>query len=278
MVQNGTLNNALYETLAYDGRRDRLVVSGRMLYPRRTTIPVFGAGTWEWSASTGWQEVLTTGYEAYNLVYDERRSRCIAVGPWGSGVRAYEWSGTGAWTIGAVSPFQGGCRVLTYDSRRGRTLFAVPNGDYWAYVPTNPATVDLHRTGCAAGGTVPTILPTEPWTRPWLGETYSIAVSPLPANLAMLTAGFGDQQHGQQPLPMDLTPLGMPGCMLNITPETTVLLTGNNSRATANLPVPNTASLLGQHLFQQALVLAPGANAAGLVVSDSVRAVVGRLN
>ena len=278
IIQNGTLNTAVYNTLVYDARRDRLVVSGRMLYPRRATIPVFGPGTWEWSASTGWQEVLTSSFEAYNLVYDERRARCVAVGPWGAGARAYEWDGTGAWTIGAATPFNTGCLILAYDSRRGRTLFARPNGEYWAYGPTNPATVDLHRPGCTAGGAVPTLTPSEPWTRPWLGGTYVIDVAPLPANLALLIAGFGDQQHGTIRLPLDLTPLGMPGCQLHITPETTVLLAGANGRATASLQVPNTASLLGQHLFQQAIVLAPAANAAGLVVSDSVRAVVGRLN
>ncbi|MCC7062586.1 MAG: hypothetical protein IT456_07260, partial [Planctomycetes bacterium] len=43
-----------------------------------------------------------------------------------------------------------------------------------------------------------------------------------------------------------------------------------------SLAIPNSASLLGVTFWQQILAPVPGANAAGVLMSDSVRCSVGR--
>jgi hypothetical protein len=59
--------------------------------------------------------------------------------------------------------------------------------------------------------------------------------------------------------------------------DASVLLVGANGRATFELPLPNWSGLVGLSFYNQALVLDPGANPLGAVVSDAAEAIVGEL-
>ena len=53
------------------------------------------------------------------------------------------------------------------------------------------------------------------------------------------------------------------------------VLAGTDHTARFELPIPYFTGLIGLEFYQQALVLDPGANPAGIVTSDAAHAVVG---
>lgn len=115
-----------------------------------------------------------------------------------------------------------------------------------------------------------------PSTLPWLGGALELQVDGLPSGAAFVATGFGDQSHGGLAQPLDLGAHGMPGCLLRVGPECTVLVfEAGATRAPFALPVPNQPALVGQVFFQQALVPDPAANPAGAVFGESMRGVVG---
>jgi len=76
-------------------------------------------------------------------------------------------------------------------------------------------------------------------------------------------------------LPLALLPFGMPGCLLQVDPAITQLLIGSGGSAAWSLNVPNDAGLLGVQFFNQGAAIDPGANAAGVTVSNAGAAVIG---
>lgn len=95
-------------------------------------------------------------------------------------------------------------------------------------------------------------------------------------SFALLLSGFSNTASAFGALPLGLGGFGMPGCSGRVSPEVVQALGGASNVATFALAVPNQPSLIGVTIYQQALVPDPAvANAAGMVVSDAVRAVVG---
>lgn len=95
-----------------------------------------------------------------------------------------------------------------------------------------------------------------------LGRTMTVNLSKANQNLllAVLGMGFSDQQWNSVPLPIDLTPYGMPGCQWYIAADAalwmpTVGLNGTRHHAQHPIPVPQANSLLGTQIFFQWLVL-----------------------
>ena len=74
---------------------------------------------------------------------------------------------------------------------------------------------------------------------------------------------------------MDLTFLGMPGCALRVSLDAIEGVVGSGNQAQYALTIPARPELVGLQLFQQAIVLDPGVNAFGAVLSAASRAVVG---
>jgi hypothetical protein len=99
-----------------------------------------------------------------------------------------------------------------------------------------------------------------------LGSTMTVNLSN--ANPALLSAtlalGFSATVWGGTPLPLDLTPFGLPGCNWQVAPDAvltlpTVGVNGTRHHATYELAVPQQSSLLGLDLFAQWLVVEPSA-------------------
>jgi hypothetical protein len=114
------------------------------------------------------------------------------------------------------------------------------------------------------------------WGLPWLGGALETRLSGLPFSIAMVVTGTSDVASPFGPLPLDLTVLGMPGCSLRVSPDTTQLVVGSLATAGLVVPVPNRPALIGQVFYQQAFVPDPAAgNPAGATVSESRRLVLG---
>ncbi len=112
-----------------------------------------------------------------------------------------------------------------------------------------------------------------PSARPVLGSTMAVEVIGVPgANQVVLlmvgTSGFSPA--------IDLTAIGMPGCVIGVNPIEVVPLLPSAGTAPWSLAIPNVAPLAGTTVWHQALALDPAANAAGLITSDVGQGVVGR--
>jgi hypothetical protein len=104
----------------------------------------------------------------------------------------------------------------------------------------------------------------------------SVRAAPLPTSVAMLAAGSNSQVTGALALPLDLTPQGLTGCLLRVSPDFVVLMAGSGGAATFTMSVPNMPALVGVRFHQQALVFDPLAgNPASAVMSDAATAVIG---
>ena len=87
--------------------------------------------------------------------------------------------------------------------------------------------------------------------------------------------GLSDTQFRGQPLPLDLTPYGMPTCQLYQSCELLNTVTPANGSAAWSLPICDCPWLLGLTFFNQAAVLDPAANRLGLTVTNAARGVFG---
>lgn len=141
------------------------------------------------------------------------------------------------------------------------------------------AEAEVTGVGCSGAGLSPQ-MGTQGGALPRLGMTVPIQVQGLPVATPTPVAclvGVDDSMAYGLPLPLDLAPLGMPGCMQYLDPllEFTTVIASANGVATWNLFLPNVDPLLGFEFLVQSLVPAPGANPAGLLTSDLLRLRVG---
>ena len=76
---------------------------------------------------------------------------------------------------------------------------------------------------------------------------------------------------------MPLATYGMPGCDLLHSAEAAAIPTTSTGTGTAifSWPLPNWSGLIGLHIYLQGWAPAPGANTAGVIVSNGVEWVIG---
>ena len=122
--------------------------------------------------------------------------------------------------------------------------------------------------GCPGIAGIPTL---GAITTPTLGDPYSLSLSNMdPAGGSFfMTLGFSlttDPVAGT--LPVDLTPVGAPGCSLLCSVETFFFQTHTTGASQFNLTVPNSQVLLGLQVMTQAFSTDPN-NALGLVASNA---------
>lgn len=120
--------------------------------------------------------------------------------------------------------------------------------------------------GCAGSQQAARLVPMD---TPHIGKVQEVNICDLPQNVAFLLFGWS------RTAPVSLTALGMPGCSSTVSTDGAYFLAGQNGMASYRLPIPNLPSLVGLHFFNQALVLDPGANPLGAVVSDAAEGVIG---
>ena len=97
--------------------------------------------------------------------------------------------------------------------------------------------------------------------RPWIGETWRLDTSYLPVLPTFVWIAIGLQPF--PPLPLD--PFGIAGCSWSTSPDLVFAAYVQSYPGPVFVQVPNLQLLVGYQLGVQALVPAPGANAAGLL-------------
>ena len=90
-----------------------------------------------------------------------------------------------------------------------------------------------------------------------------------------MMTGFSNTNSVFGALPFDVTVYGAPGCFGRVSTDVTTLLLGAGNTAAWNFVIPNDPGLSGLPLYNQALVLDPGFNALGAVLSDAAGMIVG---
>ncbi len=152
------------------------------------------------------------------------------------------------------------------------TLLAATHGrGLWTIVVREPVVAQLG-AGCAGTNGVPVLAATPPR----LGQSVTLTGSQLrPNQLAVFVFGFSNTTWAGQPLPLDLTALGMPTCRAYCSVDLMTLVPNTTSVAQATLALPSTLSTLGATLNAQLLATDPGVNAFGAVLSNGLALVVG---
>ncbi|MFO1078747.1 MAG: hypothetical protein U1E73_13575 [Planctomycetota bacterium] len=110
---------------------------------------------------------------------------------------------------------------------------------------------------------------------PSLGSTLNVTVNNLPINVAIMLTGLSKTNWLLGALPFDLATYGAPGCKLRVSPDANLLLLGAAGSAVWPFTIPNNAGLIGLNMYNQAVVLSPGTNAAGAVGSDAGAMMIG---
>ncbi len=208
-----------------------------------------------------------------NLVADSVRSVCVLTGgttqsPLALAGDTWEFDGT-LWVAvptaitardGSAMAFDANQRLMILHG--GMTATMLFDDSSWAY-GAQSGTLGV---GCVGTHGVPSLTALD---APRLGQSYTTTLSNLdPAiNLAILMFGFTSSSG------VSLAAYGMPLCSLFTTPDITLGVVG--AGGTANWVWPTVAGALGTSLYGQALAFDPGANAAGLTVSNAIRATVG---
>lgn len=137
---------------------------------------------------------------------------------------------------------------------------------------TNPGYALAYGTSCG-----PVLAAT---VAPRIGRAMPLLVTGMPSTSLMAGCAFGlsNTNFGGTPLPLSLTPLGMPGCWLlqDMAISDAVRLTLFGSTAAAiTIPVPGAAQYAGMRAFFQVWALAPGVNATGAVFSNGLDVQIG---
>ena len=200
-------------------------------------------------------------------------------------------SNDGSFEVGAVEYVQGSVPV------RGSVLLTTTDNGHVRvrgfcqtayYGDTAAGTLRLHlapsnAAAVQAGGSCgdPGAQPSLRWgtARPEVGTLFPMTVQNVPANsnLVLGLVGFDTGSWLGVALPLDLGAAGMPGCVLQVDPVMPWITALPIASASAQwwLPIPGIGELIGVRFVAQALVDAPGANAAGLLLSNGVRGHIG---
>ena len=136
------------------------------------------------------------------------------------------------------------------------------------------AHVRPYGAGCAGTLGTPQFA-TQVTALPVVGQVLVANVDNLPLGLAVVGLGASDTVSGGLPLPLDLTPLGMPGCNLLADPLVTDLVAGAGPSLLWGLAIPPQSALVGLRLYGQAFSLDLPANSFGFTASNGARFKVG---
>lgn len=255
--------------LAADLVRQRVVLYGG------TTQFAWVGGTWLWNGVT-WRQVGGTQTDQTlraAIATDMQRGLSLTTSP---AANTWLFDGQNWHQVTAGSPSGRESHALAYDLVRDRfVLFGgwltSALGDTWEFDPTGLAWWAATGSGCVGSLGTPELAAT---SRPVIGQPLGMRVIRAPGGVALALGQSGTQWNGS-PLPASLAGFGMPGCDLWISPDHFTFANATGGSSTVTWFVPQATALVGAALFAQALVLSPGTNATGAVVSNAGRLVVG---
>ena len=268
----------VYHGMAYDSQRGVCVLFGGYDHSNNHL-----SDTWEWDGTT-WTQVTTTGPAArahHTVTYDSQRNVTVVFGGHDSNTHAlgdtWEWDGT-SWTQMATSgPGARQRHAMAYDSQRGVTvLFGGQDNlgelaDTWEY--RLPAGEAVYGSGC---GNPP--LDFAPSNNPVIGTTGTAILVNAPNQIAFVSLGWSNSAYNGTALPIDLTSLGLTGCLQLQSLEAVALPISAGSIPNTlqfNLAIPPSSIWLAVKLYLQAWAPAPGANPAGVITSNGIEWTLG---
>jgi len=112
--------------------------------------------------------------------------------------------------------------------------------------------------------------------RPLLGSTMRLEAANLPIGTGLLLLGLSNTQSVFGALPLPLANLGLPGCTAFVSTDDYLLLApGPMNSGTLSLTFPANPNLAGLQFFNQVIVLDPGFNNRGAVMSDAFAGLIG---
>jgi len=264
-------------------------------HPERKSVVLYGGGQagstsstlgdlWEWNGQRWTQlaNIAPPGVRSdHQIVYDDARECLVVHGgrrhnDWLTDT--WEWNKTG-WVQRntAANPGKTINFAMSFDQNRRRSvLFGGAAIATWTYGPDFPATARSYGNGCRGSAGNPTITP-EPGGLPWLGGEYRHRLSNAPAATpVILGIGLSDSWWAGVPLPFDLSPIGMTGCSLLVSPDVTITQqTDASGIARLRVFVPNQPSMLGAEVFTQAFVADALANRFAATTSNAVALQIG---
>lgn len=121
--------------------------------------------------------------------------------------------------------------------------------------------------GCAGALGVPGNVAT---SQPIIGTTSVWTINRLPFDIGIMVLGV------TRVPPIDLAFLGMPGCPLYESADSTLTIVGTGNQASLSFPIPNNVAFLGFQIYSQALSLDFAANPFGFAISDAAVALIGQ--
>ena len=211
------------------------------------------------------------------MVFDSQRGVCVMQGGTvpSSGIpidETWEFDGVSWQQVNTAQPTSRARFAMAYDEARQAVV------TFGGSAPGNVAVTETWRygafvaelgAGCAGSNGVPVLTAT---AAPRLGGAVVTSLGNL-ANGAQFAAVAAGLFAANPPTLLD--PFGLPGCTLWVNLDATVFLPVVGGVMTLSIGVPNSASLFGVTICEQGLSLDPGANAAGLVVSNAIQATLG---
>jgi hypothetical protein len=258
--------------LAYDSTRNELVLFGGYAGGFQGDTWVFRAGNWVRLNPSYYPTARSEHVMAFDRV---REVAVLFSGQDGAGRQndTWEWDGQ-EWQRRRPlhAPGRREEAVMVFDEVAGQIVMfgGWDLGHYtdtWTYYTDPPASAVSYGPGCQ--GTAPAVPYLGTSARPWLGHSFDLILSSMPAPYAAsLYIGAG-----QTAVPLDA--LGMPGCVLRTSPVANLSLAGSGGMAAITIPLPPAPFLIGAQLDNQAIVLAPGANALGILVSNGLELTFG---
>jgi uncharacterized membrane protein len=146
------------------------------------------------------------------------------------------------------------------------------NGSYHAILMSPPDFTTPLGAGCPGTAGASTIAAI---TAPRIGATLHVRIGAIAAPFGVLAAGTSAAAWLGVPLPIDLAPLGAPGCLLRTSTEVLATFPASGGSGTWSVTFPSDPAAIGFVFHCQALVPDPAANAFGAVLSDAATITVG---
>jgi photosystem II stability/assembly factor-like uncharacterized protein len=179
------------------------------------------------------------------------------------------------WTADHDGPANVVAEEITFMHGSRRLVLATLGRGIWTADVVRPGASPF---GAGCGSALPPRLDVDPFAPARIGRPMRLVGSGIGAGqpFAWLLLGLSDQRWNGTPLPLSLASIGMDGCQLLVSVEasaTAAIAAGGT--ATWSIPLPDDRVLLGAHLYFQVLAPDPGANPAGLGVSNALRATLG---
>lgn len=169
-----------------------------------------------------------------------------------------------SWTFVAMST----STTIRFTSLSTSSAANGPHIDHVRVFEYPSARFSIFGTGCLGSNGLPFL---SAQAGPTLGQQFTVDVANVPQIFTLVfgVVGFSSSVQSGQPLPLDLTGLGMPGCSQFVAADSVFPVLTTGSHAAWAMGIPADPFFAGFHLYAQAFVPDFGANPLGATVSNA---------